>query len=1349
MKKINRIKVILVLTWAKIEIMQYIAPDIRFTYELKHSKESYLGIFNNKDEKTMANYMNSIFESKLVFVMSKPGMGKTRFLQELFNHAEEFQKEACFLDLKYFRNELIDTIAHLQNIRQANNVHYQQTGGFDLNDEKNKLICLDALDECPRDVQLRILNEILAFKSTNSKDTIVISCREAIAGYHEIDIKNLNALFAYIQPFHEGNVISMLTANHFTNEQTRMVWNKFSHGWKMEGITSPRDVKAFIELSNKFGFDTIINKSFVEIYDALVDKRLADEEQKSGINHKPITKRLLEKLALTMETLEINSLSTDDLMTFFEEIDSSIGSSFLQQVSLDQLYERALIDFDKTTGTIQFDNREIQEYLAAKSITRFSNPKQGAFDLVFDLELQEFRPTWSNTIKFLCSINPELILPFVDFISKRKNDLDFDILTVVISADFGNPGPLTHDQKNEIFSKTILHYTNSNKYRDYFIDRNLSNFFSGEISNSFLRQLLDEQGKKVEPLQPSTYRLLEYIVRKHPNLDNDYWKNTARTVAISNSERSIVRTTALSFLGKINDFNFLVSIENKVNELDRTTQEAWYRALHEADPNELFGIKKIIGAERDKMFSYFPHPNPLHVTSKKGVMNCLDVIINDSEFKDALAHESHYTIEDISQFARKCNEFWDSEIANKIISLLDSIKDSYIQFDLKSFYEIYRTKSSLYTIDFAIKNHDRLDYYASHLFHLLTPEATEIIVDYFEKNGLDKSKLAEPLYWFNNNNDDNRSKAIQELTEEHFKEEFQRINERMEISKKRAHNQAFNNKIYLQFLNMLNLEKVGVYHSNVFIFFNDHKSTIDKQWTEKVENIFFDAVDHALSQDVSTFTISRNETSKNSFQLNIPPPVFALNYALSSAKLLGIDINKYRSTIIKAFPLLLDNDLAINRIDELLPFTVEEINWLVAYYNKNSDNSTLEVASVNLKSFIERFQPKELMPLLKKIVVNPDFETHRRSEFLHLIQKIEPDYQFYKSTFDSIDDVNDQIKILCNELLIENSASFRKVSIQWRMGQIKNRVKQYGPNPVGSRNYDMPELGEGRLNLVLAKVNDKSYLNDYLDLLQFSIELYSHGEDFHAYCDYIWKVAFVYFVNIAQYKSILPLNEVERILKGSKAFDESYLLKNHHINTRRHYVREIAKPENITAATHKVNNLKNKTYLRLSSAEELKELIKTIINEDLRNWIENEGAYSFIIEAKRKQEDLIQKTAKSELQKALLKRGFRWEEIQFIREEQLLDNKRIDFSIIHGFVGKVFVEIKRTDNNEITNKVKRAHYQYKMLQYLKGSHSDYGIYLVLQVKDSYPLSKYQKELAELYKDTNIEIIGINCLETSS
>jgi hypothetical protein len=190
----------------------------------------------------------------------------------------------------------------------------------------------------------------------------------------------------------------------------------------------------------------------------------------------------------------------------------------------------------------------------------------------------------------------------------------------------------------------------------------------------------------------------------------------------------------------------------------------------------------------------------------------------------------------------------------------------------------------------------------------------------------------------------------------------------------------------------------------------------------------------------------------------------------------------------------------------------------------------------------------------------------------------------------------------------------------------------------------------------------------------------------------------------------------------------------------------------IHEAVRKYSEMKQKNYLRIGSAFALMEMIKDVINIDIRRWIVDEGAYRFINDLARKQkrqaaEDFISKSIKSQIELALLKRGIRETEIR--REEQLVDNDRIDFSVSYGFVGTVLIELKLARNDEANANRKRGReYVEKLKKYISGSCSDYGIFLVFNVdetlKDDVFIEQMQGLQVLYQNEKNIAVMGMNC-----
>jgi hypothetical protein len=275
---------------------------------------------------------------------------------------------------------------------------------------------------------------------------------------------------------------------------------------------------------------------------------------------------------------------------------------------------------------------------------------------------------------------------------------------------------------------------------------------------------------------------------------------------------------------------------------------------------------------------------------------------------------------------------------------------------------------------------------------------------------------------------------------------------------------------------------------------------------------------------------------------------------------------------------------------------------------------------------------------------------------------------------------------------------------------------------------------------------ERRYKDKLLSLLNESFAIYQRGPDYNSYAQYLWDIVAAYFHNLRETKSYLHLKDLENYIQRHSSEEGMNWFKYKLHKLRAEYMLYIGKPQSIAECIQKYNNLKETQYLDIATSVDLVELVKKVINEDMRRWVEDEGAYKFIQEARKKQEDLIQKTIKTQFENGLLKRGLR-NECDIIREHQLLDGKRVDFLISYGFTGPVLIETKRLDNQEIVNHRKRRWYKKKLLQYIEATQSALGIFLIFRINDKYTLKDYLPKVKDVYKDDhNVTIMGLDCIE---
>ena len=91
---------------------------------------------------------------------------------------------------------------------------------------------------------------------------------------------------------------------------------------------------------------------------------------------------------------------------------------------------------------------------------------------------------------------------------------------------------------------------------------------------------------------------------------------------------------------------------------------------------------------------------------------------------------------------------------------------------------------------------------------------------------------------------------------------------------------------------------------------------------------------------------------------------------------------------------------------------------------------------------------------------------------------------------------------------------------------------------------------------------------------------------------------------------------------------------------RQEYLRYIGKPQDIAECIKIYNKLKETQYLDIATSKDLFEVVRQVIDKDLRKWVEAEGAYEFIQNADAEPRNhLFKKLLRRNLKTTLLKKG--------------------------------------------------------------------------------------------------------------
>jgi hypothetical protein len=468
---------------------------------------------------------------------------------------------------------------------------------------------------------------------------------------------------------------------------------------------------------------------------------------------------------------------------------------------------------------------------------------------------------------------------------------------------------------------------------------------------------------------------------------------------------------------------------------------------------------------------------------------------------------------------------------------------------------------------------------------------------------------------------------------------------------------------------------------------------------------------------------------------------------------LNIDVSNFRTKIVNYIPFAYSEDLrsVFSLISELLP---EEIDNLLAVYGmKKSD-----LWRFMPRSFIdacERYNIKVAVPVLKRFVKEKEFYIDDRIRAIRVAEFLEANADFLKDIEKLSSSPNDKLHILseeANKLLIENHQD--EEAVDWRFNEVRIRAfpfeEIYGVSSISSQES---ELFNKEFAAPLMNLNSEKYADKFIALLEKSF-IFSEKKEFRSYMEYLWDIVCKYFENLKYNGSYGPLRKLELFtLANSSLVGMNWFL--YRLNDlKRSYLSFLGKPKTINDCINRHNVIKSQQYFPITGFSELFVMIKEVIDDDIKRWVEEEGAYSFIVgkkireSARQEYEQLIQKTIKTQIENAFIKKGFI---ANVIREPQLLDEKRTDFLIYYGFVGPILLEVKLSTSSDLGPRKKlESQSSYKnLVRYMYGYRAHYGIFLVFDNKKRSPKSEsWDVQIARIrdsyQKISGVTVLGIKC-----
>ncbi len=1332
----------------------YIKPRIREFTSFQEAEENfskYGNLFPYLNEGSDPVKDKKFF--KRAFIVADPGYGKTRLLKEIETEVRDQKKIAIFVDLKKFADSKYPSLEeYLRNF-------FPELKKLDLKsiNPTDAIFCFDALDEI-RDGKFSVtVDELKRFITSYPSLSVLISSRIYFFKNHLFEINDPTFNYWLIYSFDHDQIKQYLSSQGVTPDSIDSILTLLRNRDRDLIISVPRYLKLLPEYLKKHKISELNELNRTELFEYFIFNKLDIEEGRSQTKAKEIVKRVLEMLALTMEIYQTNVLSKEEFTTFLDEVSSGL-SQFWHAVPIKVFYENSLLK--ETNETIEFENTEFQEYLAAKHISRLNKPLQIAFDLVIDKEVEEIKPTWFSTLGFLSEIDQNFLKPLLDFGERNNHKLVIDERYFPLLTRF-NVDQLTSEKKAEIFEFVFSYYQRVLHWIDWSIGKNLSFYYVDSLHDSIKAYaelpnnvFQNEDHRCVQLANVS--QIIGYLIR-HKKLTDEqllYWKNKLLTFANETEGVGVLQRHAMFALAAFKDPNLIPQLTNPWKHRESLVRREFIEFCIETDPNNTSAIDCFISAIITK--EHEGYQGIEKITESNSLLYLLKAFLKTEDLLESFIDrdEGIYTTkstkllanihaawnEELEKFAKyvvlkalKNRDTWhragDSKLILGLIKQLQTHNADYI-----------------YVLAEEVKNSETLlkhNYSVRKLFaNLITVNSIERLHQELSQNENTKWFLLSVLRVVKYSKRDD-AETVYEAGRKYFNEQYTEFDNESDTD---SQDEIRAKSIYEDFKLKLQPEE-GKYMIEVFDFFNDHYKEISSKITPEDKTRLIELLTGSI---FSKFDPGEHgvRDSNNHQTHTMHSWISVFGDSIQTAHLLGLNISEYRSRIINYIPFTFDQKKMEAIFALVEDITSDETDQLIRRFQDRSDDTWRYHPSAFMQT-VQKYKLQNALPILKKFVDESELSIYERIESMKVINGLIKDKEYIREILGKYINADDnRLAEEANNILISEYQD--QSAIELRIEELKSRafkfVRQEGVHSSGDQEL---ELDLKKFAGPLFSISDKVYETHFLSLLEKSFNLIAQDKDYFSYASYLWDLVFKYFENRKKEGNYTPLKTLENFLAGFQGKEGVNWCMAKLKELKKVYLEYVGKPPSYSSCIQLYNHLKNSSYIKINDHSDLFQEVIAVIEDEIAKFLEGEGK-----ECIKQGEVKIQKQLITQIENAFLRRNFRPSDIKqdFLvwRETQDISDNRCDFVITYGFLGPILIELKLTSNSDLVIAVPalKTKKSFKNLQqYIASFRPKYSIFLVLENKNrSARETKWIKHLANIklaYEDiSSVKVIGL-------
>lgn len=544
----------------------------------QYGKYGHGFVFDDAESATL----DDLAKGKRNVIVGEPGIGKTELMKRLQGVLDASGNETKLISLR-----------SLSAVQDMDAFVTMET-------DRPKALMLDALDETPLATLSAVLEKVQEISREQPGLAVYISSRWIFMEKYANSFSEYR--FIAIKPFTSGQVKDYLVTGGRNETEVEELISRMMQFHGRVIIQIPRYLFLLENFMQGKAASDVYGVSRNELFEHFIYYKLELEAAKSDKAREmvPVIKRLLEKLALVMEIYQTNAITKEELATFFDDLKSDIKLVVLTQVSIDVLLKNSVLQTSATDADkLEFENAEFQEYLAAKEITRFPEPRRAAFSFAADSTLSEIYPSWYNTISFLVDMEPDMLGQLLDFSGIRGEEFKVADEAFFSFLNRVNPAFTPEPAKARLFTDVVSYHNTKLQWMPGQLTSALPGFYSADLEN-----FLKEEIAKAEPQDRSDAKyyvptgnvayVVAYLLRSNIEIDRVYWRERLVRYASEPCANGVLPRHALLALSKFGDPTVIEELTGRTQARDELVMREFVAMCAELDPNNPRSVEAFL-----------------------------------------------------------------------------------------------------------------------------------------------------------------------------------------------------------------------------------------------------------------------------------------------------------------------------------------------------------------------------------------------------------------------------------------------------------------------------------------------------------------------------------------------------------------------------------------------------------------------------------------------------------------------------------------------------------------------------------------------------------------------------------